>query len=60
MKRYIGLNELPLDAQKVLKIIGEMINSTASMGDRVIVLEVQPIKESGQVLVPLLEHKDKI
>ena len=60
MKRYIGLNELPLDAQKVLKNIGEMIDSTASMGDRVIVLEVQPIKESGQVLMPLLEYKENV
>lgn len=60
MRRYIGLSELPLDAQKVLKIIGEMIDSTASMGDRVIVLEVQPINEGGQVLMPLLEYKENV
>lgn len=59
MKQYINLNRLPLDAQKVLSVIGEMIDKTNGLGDnRVLVLEVREIGQET-IMLPLLEYKNE-
>ena len=58
MKKYVGLNQLPIDAQQLLKLIGEMIDGTAHMEDRVLVLEVKQVIDSGQIMLPLLEYRE--
>ena len=60
MKKYIGLNQLPLDAQKVLSLIGEMIDKTNELGpDRVLVLEIKGCYQE-KIGFPLLEYKSEL
>lgn len=56
MKRYVCLNK-QLDAQQLLNIMGEMINKTNEMPDRVLVLEIKSVSQHS-IMLPLLEHKE--
>ena len=59
MKHFVSLNQLPLDAQKVLSLIGEMIDETNGLGEnRVLVLEVREIGQEA-IMLPLLEYKNE-
>ena len=59
MKHFVSLNQLPLDAQKVLSLIGEMIDETNGLGEnRVLVLEVREIGQEA-IMLPLLEYQNE-
>jgi len=57
MKRYLCLNK-QLDAQYLLNIIGEMINKTNEMSDRILVIEIKSVSQEN-IMLPLLEYKEK-
>jgi len=57
MKRYLCLNK-QLDAQYLLNIMGEMINKTNEMSDRILVIEIKSVSQDN-IMLPLLEYKEK-
>jgi hypothetical protein len=57
MKRSFSLNK-PLDAQYLLNIMGEMINKTNEMSDRILVIEIKSVSQDS-IMLPLLEYKEK-
>jgi len=57
MKRSFSLNK-QLDAQYILNIMGEMINKTNEMSDRILVIEIKSVSQDS-IMLPLLEYKEK-
>ena len=47
-----------LDCQNVCKVVGELLNQTNDIPDRILILEIRTITNSSESLLPKIEFKD--
>lgn len=46
-----------LECEKVCRVVGELLNKTNSLPNRILILEIRTITDSNESLLPKLEDK---
>lgn len=56
MKKAFVINK-DLECEKICRVVGELLNQTNSLPDRILILEIRSIIDSNESLLPKLEDK---